>query len=503
MRARIGTRVILGVAVVTAATIGGLAVLIVRAHRTDLVAELTRGADQLSETIRRSTHENMLENRRDRLHRQIETLGRQEGIERIRIFNKEGRIMFSSDEQEIGTTLDKNAEACYACHAVGAPLERLPIEARARIFERPDGARVLGIINPIHNEPACSNAACHAHPARATVLGVLDVDVPLAEVDRNLAASQLRMALLALATIMSSSLLLGWLSRRLVIRPVRALAEATRRVAAGDLSTRIPVEATHELGDLARSFNTMTERVADAQRQLAQADKLASVGRLAAGVAHEINNPMTGILTYASHLARRAQGDEETRADLEVIVREAKRCRSIVKELLDFARPTPPERRPTDVNEVVRRSVAVVMSQLELNRVALELDLAESLEPTPADPNQLQQVVINLLLNAADAIGTNGGSIRVFTRRTASPRTAVEIAVEDNGCGIRAEDMPRLFEPFFTTKIRRGTGLGLAVTWGIVEAHGGAIDVRSEEGQGTRFTVRLPVAPAEVAVVGG
>jgi two-component system NtrC family sensor kinase len=496
LRARIGTRVIVGVAVVTAATIGGLAVLILRAHRAELVAELTRGANQLSETIKSSTHDDMLENRRDRLHRQIETIGRQEGIERVRIFNKDGRIMFSSDPREIGTALDKNAEACYACHAVGAPLERLPIQARARIYERPDRARVLGIINPIQNEPACSSASCHAHPARATVLGVLDVNVSLAEVDRDIAASQLRMMWLALATVVASSLLLGWLNRRLVIRPVRALVAATRRVASGDLATRIPAQASHELGDLARAFDTMTERVAEAQRQLTQADKLASIGRLAAGVAHEINNPLTGVLTYASHLARRAERDPETRQDLEVVVREAKRCRDIVKELLDFARPAPPERRPTELNEVVRRSVSVVMSQLALNRVALELDLAESLPALPADANQLQQVVINLLLNAADAIGAGGGAIRVATRQATVPQPSVEISVEDDGCGIRAEDMTRLFEPFFTTKIRRGTGLGLAVTWGIVKAHGGTIDVRSEQDKGTRFTVRLPLLPA-------
>ena len=619
MRTRIGTQVILGVGLVTALTIGVMSALILRSHRAQLVAELTRGANQLSETIKSSTHYDMLENRRENLHRQIQTIGRQEGIEKVRLFNKEGQIMFSSETAEIGRSLDKRAEACYACHTAGRPLEKLPIPARARIYRGSGGERVLGIINPIQNERSCFEAACHAHTREASILGVLDVNVSLTEVDREMAASQRRMAGLALLTIAASSALLFWLNRRLVIRPARALLDGTRRVADGDLTTTIPVTASHELGDLARAFNAMTGRLAEAQRQITQADKLASVGRLAAGVAHEINNPLTGVLTYASFLAKRAHGNPETQQDLEVIVRETKRCREIVKGLLDFARQAPPSRQPTQVNAVIRRALSVVMNQLSLNHVALTLDLRDDLPSILADGNQLQQMVMNLVLNAADAVGDAGGAIRISTGEAALPpfghtpirtalcpkgcnlldptlrigglpairvirscggretpvhldpvygrsghrsaegceegvvssyvcphcrrsldtiekrcvacgsptfavtvpgqgevlwcarkgchwsrweaaeaagsRPVVELAVEDNGRGIRAEDMAHIFEPFFSTKGTRGTGLGLAVTWGIVEGHGGTIDLRSEEGGGSCFTVSLPLTP--------
>jgi signal transduction histidine kinase len=528
--------------------------------------------------------------------------------------------MFSSHESEIGHALDKNAEACYACHAAGQPLERLPIDARARIYRAPDGHRVLGMIRPIHNEQSCWAAACHAHSRDEVVLGVLDVNLSLAAADRQIAGDQRRMLLLAVLAIAASSLLLWWLSRRLILRPVAALLAATRRVARGDLSTAIPVSGDQELDDLARSFNDMTVRLSEMQRQLTQSDKLASVGRLAAGVAHEINNPLTGVLTYASFLEKRATHDPETRADLEVIVRETKRCREIVRGLLDFARQTPPKRQPTDVNEVVRRAAAVVMNQLTLARVNLQFELAEDLQRIPADANQIQQVVVNLLLNAADAIAGDDASrrgtitvrtslaavpprghaavrtatcprgcdlldtgvrlagipaIRILRRtgerevvmhmdplygrghhrateprqegdipvhlcptcraslelpdrrcaecgapvfavkvagagqiewcsRTGCPGTRweamdalgaqpyVELVVEDNGRGIAPEEMNRLFDPFFTTKGSHGTGLGLAVTWGIVEGHAGTITVASEPGQGTTFTVRLP-----------
>ncbi len=619
MRTRIGTQLIAGAGAVSALVIGVMAFVLIRAHTGALLKERTRSASQLSETIRQSTYHDMLENRRDNLHRQISEIGGMhgEGIRKVRLFNKEGRIMFSSEREEMGTVLDTKAEACYACHAPGQPLERLDMKDRVRTFRAGDGTRVLGIIQPIPNQPNRTTAACHAHTPQQRVLGVLDVNVSLAEVDQEIARDHWVIVGLSLLAIAASSLILWWLNRRLVLQPVSALLEGTRRVARGDVSTAIPATARHELGELARAFNAMTQKMTEAQRQLTQADKLASVGRLAAGLAHEINNPLTGVLSYASLLKKRLTGDESAQEDLEVIIRETKRCRSIIIEMLDFARPTPPARKPTDLNEVARHAAAVVTNQLQLNQVRLALDLAPDLPLASVDANQIQQVLVNLLLNAADAsIGTQG-EIRIATRRVSLPalghahlrrptcpnghdlldpstrigglpavrllaqvgheafsvhldpvygrarhrfptpmeegllaayacpecrtalgvqgmdcpecgsplfavqawpgdpvywcsrkgchhtawprldrngeRTLAEVSVEDQGPGIAAEDLPRLFEPFFTTKGNRGTGLGLAVTWGIVEAHGGTIEVESEPGHGARFIVRLPI----------
>ncbi|WP_243324507.1 ATP-binding protein [Geothrix sp. SG200] len=494
MRTRIGTRLVLGAGLATAVVIGGMAFAVLRSHTAQLLAERTRSADQLSETIKSATHFDMLENRRENLHRQIRAVGdlRGEGIRKVRVFNKEGRIMFSSAEEEIGTSLDIRGEACYACHAEGRPLERLGIQARARTFRAPDGTRVLGLINPIPNEPSCSTAACHAHSAKQSLLGVLDVNVSLAEVDRQISRSRMLMGLSATVAILAGGLILWLLNRSLVVKPVAALVAGTRRVGEGDLGTTIPVSGNHELGELAGAFNTMSQRLAETQRQLAQADKLASVGRLAAGVAHEINNPLTGVLSYASLLRKRLDGDKESCDDLDVIVRETVRCRGIIRGLLDFARPTPPARKPMDLNEVVRRAVSVVMTQLSLNQVDLSLDLAPQLPVVHADANQIQQVAVNLLLNAGDAINGDGGIIKLTTR--AGSEGSVEMLVQDNGRGIPPEDLPRIFEPFYTTKGSHGTGLGLAVSWGIVEAHGGTLEVHSGPGQGTCFTLRIPAS---------
>ncbi len=619
MKPRIGVLAILGVAAVTAVTVGVQAGLVVRAHRQALHAQLTQGADQLCETIANSTFWDMLENRRPALLRQIETIGRQKGIEKVRLFNATGAIMFSSDVKETGHVVDKNAEACYACHAADRPIVALSTKDRARIYRAPDGHRVLGMIRPIHNETRCWNAACHAHSRDDTVLGVLDVNFSLADADRRVAADQRQMWLFALLAVAASSLLLWVLNHFLVVRPVARLITGTRRVAEGDLHTRIPEPQGRELSDLSHAFNDMVKRLGDAQRQLTQADKLASVGRLAAGVAHEINNPLTGVLTYASFLQKRLQDRPEMAQDLEVVVRETKRCREIVRGLLDFARQTPPQHRPTDLNDVVQRGVSVVMNQLTLRKVSLAFDLTEALKPVPADANQIQQVFVNLVMNAADALGEGGGTIHVHTgevelaarghevirlarcphgcdlldgtvhvgghpgikliRRqkdrdavvvldpvygrlnhqssaalaageisqyacpqcrahlevpdrkcgtcgapvigvnagplgrvewctrkgcgwthcdaleSRGPRRFAELVVADTGKGIAPEDLDHLFEPFFSTKGHHGTGLGLAVTWGIVEGHGGSIEVASEPGNGARFTVRLPYDP--------
>ncbi|MDE3246155.1 MAG: two-component sensor histidine kinase, partial [Acidobacteriota bacterium] len=224
MRTRIGTRLILGAGLVTAAVIGLMTASIVRTHTAQLIAERTRSANQLSETIKSGTHFDMLENRRDNLHRQIRAIGelQSEGIRKVRVFNKDGQIMFSSDKGEIGTALDVRGEACYACHAEGRPLEKLGIQARARIFPAGDGTRVLGIINPIPNEASCYTASCHAHSPSKRILGVLDVNVSMAEADAEIARSRTLMVALGIMAFLATSLILWWLNRQLVLKPVRA-----------------------------------------------------------------------------------------------------------------------------------------------------------------------------------------------------------------------------------------------------------------------------------------
>jgi two-component system NtrC family sensor kinase len=271
---------------------------------------------------------------------------------------------------------------------------------------------------------------------------------------------------------------------------VRRLVAATRKVADGDLSHKVEVGTRDEIGKLGDSFNDMMQNLADAQRQLLQANKLASVGRLAAGVAHEINNPLTGVLTYSSFLLKRAEKDSEMKEDLEVIVRETKRCREIVKGLLDFSRQSVSEKRPTSVNDIVRDACRIVKNPLSMQKAEIVLNLGENLPQVHADAGRMQQVLVNLLVNAGDAMTEAGGTITVTTDLV---EDGVRIRVADTGCGIEPADLDKIFEPFFSTKGTRGNGLGLAIVWGIVEEHGGRLTVESEVGKGATFTIVLPL----------
>jgi two-component system NtrC family sensor kinase len=500
VKPRIVHRVLAVVGAVSLAVFAVSAWLAARAHERQLGALVERHALSLSDTIRNATRRAMLGNEREMVHAIVEQIGREPGLERIRIYNKGGEVIYSPDPALVGTRADRASEGCDVCHRPDGTVAELAAGQRARRFRDARGVRQLGVITPIPNEPSCSTADCHAHPADQRVLGVLDVTVSLDEVDRALAAERRTAVVLAVAGVAGISLLLAGIFHRRVGRPVEALLAATTRVAAGDLSHRVPITGSDELGRLAESFNQMTASLAEARHQVYQSNKLASVGRLAAGIAHEINNPLTGVLTYSSFLLKRAT-DEETRSDLETIVHETKRCRDIVRGLLDFARQVPPKKGPVDFNAVVERALAIVDHQLEVQNIALTRSLRPDLPPISADANQLQQVVVNLLVNAADAVDGDVRQIYLATdHKRANDHEVVELKVADTGRGIPGKDLGKLFEPFFTTKEGKGTGLGLAVSWGIVSEHGGTIEVESRVGSGTTFTVRLPLGSAPAGV---
>jgi two-component system NtrC family sensor kinase len=241
-------------------------------------------------------------------------------------------------------------------------------------------------------------------------------------------------------------------------------------------------------------------------------EKLASVGLLASGVAHELNNPLTGILTF-SHLVRQKMPDKSPDAeDMDLVIRETKRCAAIIKRLLDFAREKHPEKKFNDINQVIEDTVRIVERPANLRDIEITLDLDRTLPPIWIDADQITQVVMNMVVNAQHAVEQKG-SITIITRCAARPQLTapsaepipmVEISIVDTGCGIPEKNLKRIFDPFFTSKdVGKGTGLGLSVSHGIVEAHGGHIEVQSKVGEGSTFSVFLPLTPqsgaAEIA----
>lgn len=293
-----------------------------------------------------------------------------------------------------------------------------------------------------------------------------------------------------------------------LMRPVSELAQGMDRVAHGDLSYKVRIASGDELGRLARAFNVMVRNIKErdirlrdmTEERLTQVEKQVSIGRLAAGVAHEINNPLTSVLSLSMLLRDEVAGDDPRRRDLAIIVEETTRCRDIVRSLLDFARERPPEKRVIDVNQVIRDTLTLALRYEGVERLQIVEVLADEPLLVNGDPRQLQQVFTNIVTNAAEASEPDA----MFTIVTDEDSSGgfVQVQFIDTGKGIPKADVARVFEPFFTTKgARKGTGLGLSVSLGIVRRHGGTIEIDSEEGQGTTVTVQLPRVTEEAATV--
>ena len=426
---KIGFRLIFVVALTSLIIIGVFAYFNVKSQSSSLISEVERHANQLAETVISSTRYDMMLNQRERIQQTINSIGTQPQIRDVRIINKVGEIIYSSDSTSINKMVDKKAESCYACHAEDKPLEQISITERTRIFRvHPDSNRVIGIISPIYNEKSCWQSDCHAHPKDQKVLGVLDVSISLADVDRKILKSEWEVVIFALVAIIAVGLLIGYFVRKWVSLPVNELLAGTQQVSAGNLNYTIKDLGDNEIGKLGKSFNNMTKKLSEARMQLFQSDKMASLGRLAAGVAHEINNPLTGVLTYSSFLLKRTKDNPELQEDLKVIVRETLRSREIVKSLLDFARQSVPKKSSADINEIIDKAISVIENQLTLNKVKVIKQTEPNLPNLIVDANQMQQVFINLFVNASDAMEKNGGTITIKSQRISlSPYGSTQI----------------------------------------------------------------------------
>jgi len=622
----LGFKLICTVSAIAILVIGVYATANINTQRNQLIQQVIHSTSLVSDTIKRSMRYDMLKYQPERLHRAMDTIGGQEGIEKVRIFNYLGEIIYSSDRNEMGSMVDKSSEQCYACHAREKPFERLTTSARSRIFETAAGHRVLGMINPIYNEPDCYSASCHVHPQEQKVLGVLDIDVSLTDVDRVIISSKKKMSLFAVVAILAISLTIGLFIQRFVSRPVKHLLRGTERVAAGDLSTPLEISATNEIGTLASSFDQMTQRlqgseqelkaseekyrslfdndpnpifvfdrstfqiidaniratekygyskgellqmsfrdlgdpedaekirssvveaciflpkvrhrkkdgsrmhvdihscprvhlgedviianIADisdsiqAEAQLIQASKMATLGEMSAGVAHELNQPLNAIRIGSDLLKKMVDRGQRLEPDLagkvsREISDQVERAANIINHLREFGRKSESdELEKVNINKPIRDVFTVLGQQLKLRQIKVNLDLDENLPPVYGVSNRLEQVFINLVMNARDAIeemlekGYEKKREGLLTIRTYQEKGRVVAVVRDNGSGMPERVKEKVFEPFFTTKdLGRGTGLGLSISYGIIKDYEGTIEVESMPGSGTIFKISFP-----------
>lgn len=500
---------------------------ILRHQEQHLQDEIARHVTQIAEVIVRSTRYAMLENERDIAEKIIEDIGRQAGIERVRVLNSDGTIIHSKRRSETGWSLDQKDEPCVRCHRGAQPLAKVADQDRWRVYQDADGHRLLAAMEPIRNEPSCANASCHEHPASQSVLGVVDIAYSLDELDASLGRHARIILAVAALTILAAGVAVAWLLQRLIYLPLGDLNAAARRISAGNLDSPVPVRSEDEFGRVATSVNQMsdalkaslrelhelvqtlehkvarrTDELRHAQAEIAQGEKLAAIGQLAAGIAHELNNPLTGVLTFTSLLRKKLPEGSTDAEDLDLVIRETKRCAAIIRRLLDFAREKVPAKGFIAINPLVAEVVRLVDRPATLQDIEIRTELDPDLPQVWGDAELIKQVVLNIVVNATQAI-TDRGRIAVRTRRLDAPADQpaepgmVEIAVSDDGCGIPEADLQRIFDPFFTTKeIGKGTGLGLSVSYGIVKAHGGAIKVETRVGEGSTFRIQLPTADA-------
>jgi histidine kinase len=736
----------LSVGLVVFLAILGFAYFFLKTQEAQALQKILGTASMFSDTLKKSTKYSMLKYQPEAVLKTIEAAGEQTGVERIRIFNKKGTIMYSTLSREIGQTVNLQAEACFSCHQENKPLERISVGARSRIFSAKDGERVMGQVNPIYNEESCSTADCHAHPPDRTILGVLDVILSLKDVDREKERNTRNILVFALLFLLGASGLVGFFIFYFVNRPINQLRQRTREIASGQYDRPIPVLSTDEMGELSGSFeemrqkiletttalqksreqfqtlfesvpcyisvqdrhfnllqtnrafqrdfdgsagphcyevykqrpdkcpncsvektfltgavytneeivttkdgnqahvlihtapiynenkeismvmemstnitalkileeelikseeayrllfnndpspifvvkradfqildanvraldlygydkveltqksfydlvpgeareelrvffqgsktflgklkqvsrsgasfyvnlrcsegsyrdfpvyilttNDITERV-QAEEQLMQASKMATLGEMSAGIAHELNQPLTVIKTGSGFLLRKLkQGQPLSETMLLEIAEEmdaqVDRASRIINHLREFGRKTDLRLVPTPVNEAIAGMMTVLGKQLSLRRIKVIVDLDPELPAILADKNRLEQIFINLAMNARDALEEISRPEKTITVQTRYRDGWVEVRFADNGCGIPAELQGKIFEPFFSTKgVGRGTGLGLSISYGIIRDYQGEIRVESRPGEGTTFILLFPPSREE------
>ena len=444
-----------------------------------------------------------------------------EGIE-VFIFDSNQLVTWSTHRDKVYTKITDTISGAESLVTISSILQSG--ESPKKSYETEvDGKRHIILIEPILNEKDCF----HCHGSSKKVIGGMivrtDVERALMTVteakDRTIFTTFL--ALLAIIFISYA------LIEQFIIRRVERLTAGVEKVTAGNLDFEIKISAEDEICELAESFNTMTHELKDAhdeitrwtltlenlvaertaqlkraQENAIQGEKMASMGRLAAIVAHEINNPLAGIRTYAKLMLKRSGDifpDKNSKyiGYLDTIESESARCGEIVRGLLQFSRPTKPQIREHDINTIVKETLRLVQHQIDLLSIKVKLDLAPEAPSASCDDQKIKQALVALLLNSCDAVQSDSGYIEISTRLLAKEKI-VKIAVKDNGVGMDEATQANMFEPFFTTKTispeheaSLNSGLGVSVVYEIVKSHNGTIDVESEEGKGTTITISL------------
>jgi len=530
-RKRLAVKLLFFTAVILILTIGIFAYININIQKKYLIEEMQQHAFRLSQTIEKSIKHDMLTAQSDSIQRILENIGEQEGIEHIRIFDKKGKIIAADSTDEIGVIIDRQEEACTTCHSNKEPLKRLTPPDRARTFNLENGKRVLGIINPIYNEPQCYSSACHFHPEDQNVLGVMDILISLARFDKQIGTSRKQILIYFSFTFLLISAGLSLFIFLSVNTPIRKLIDGTRRIARGDLNYRIGSYHSDEIGELGKSFDNMTVELKKSREEIEKwnvklkmevkkaTEKLKKANQDLNGAnkkLRELDNVKSDFMRRMEHgsrshlaviqsclslvLKQYFSGLNEQQKDL---VTTAKRRCTTMLELLDdilllsYRKSSEAAYQigPVSVRDIAQTVVEDTKDHAQKKNIGISVQIPPNFPRVLADAQALKEVFSNLLTNALKYTEEKGTVLVSASQK----RGFIEMEVRDSGIGIAPEHLPEIFNEFYRAPNAKshkieGTGLGLAIVKEIVEALQGSLKVQSELGKGSAFTVILPKA---------
>lgn len=494
---------------------------------------LKQNGNNVGAIVEGSLYKSMLENDKSTLHSTLDIINTMPGIDDVNLYDQNDVLAYSSFAADAENHSNPD---CISCHSnLGEMFSRNErsyriIDTKSDCSMNPlkPGERHMLIRRPILNELSCYTASCHAHSKNDEVLGSLIIRMPLRDLDHALQKSSLQFLLMALAMSGIIVTVLIWFTRKRIKDPLLGIIKASEAVSQGAVSTRLEIkpDLLDDMKMVSTAFNNMLEHIDNATRELENwskqleykvqkkseelseahnelmnVEKIASLGKLSASVAHEINNPLSGILVYTKLVHKQLENHELTQSkkqnilrQLKLIEAETKRCGDIVKGLLDFSRKDQDDFEDRHLNEIINGTYELMLHHAKIANIKFTSATEAKEDLIRCSANQIKQACIALIINASEAVSDNG-EIMIRTKNTDS-RT-VRIEVSDNGSGISPEDIPHIFEPFFTTKHNAsGIGLGLSIVHGIVQNHNGKIEVISEVGRGTTISIIIPLKTA-------
>ena len=491
---------------------------------------LRQNGNNIGSLVEGALYRSMLENDKSALQSTLDIINTLSGIDDVNMYDSQNNLIYSSISSDTANHSDPDCKSCHKdLSTMFSSKEKsyriIDVNSECSMNHNNNNVRHLLIKSPILNQPSCYTASCHAHPQSEEVLGSFMIKFPLKDFDIAMKSSTKSYFFLAVIVTFILIVILIIVTTRNVNKPLNAIISASEAVAAGDRSTRLEVRPgqLHDMQMVSIAFNDMldnlqkaalelqnwshqleykvqkkSEELGQAQSELINIERIASLGRLSLSVAHEINNPLSGILIYAKLIHKQLSSkdlDDEKRdtilKHLKYIETEAKRCGDIVKGLLDFSRKDQNDFEPKHLHEILIETYDLMSHSMKMANVTFLSDFSARNDNIFCSPNQVKQVCIAILVNAQEAVPENG---EIIIRTQNPDSTHITIEITDNGRGISDEDLPHIFEPFFSTKDKtNGIGLGLAIVHGIIQNHKGKIEVKSERGKGTTISIILPL----------